>query len=767
MIQTLKLALLLFLTATPVISKLSAADLSWPLKGTIDISNGFGDYRDGRFHTGVDLRTGGQVGLPVHSPVDGYVRRLKVSYVGYGKGLYIQGTDGYLYVFGHLQSYAPAIDTVVKRAQYATERYFIDLTLPSDSLKVKKGALVAYSGETGAGAPHLHFEKRLTDENPLNPLSHGFKIADKVRPILERIGFQQLDDHSLFHNGRRSWYLRIRPGRGAGKYVADTVPFFSAPFGVLVDGHDRTRADGMQQAIPYLRLEIDGQAIYESRFDTLAFATGKSVYFEYDYDQAAQDNKSVRRLFHLAANQFSGSRGLNGSDGVVTPKRLRAGRHVANIVASDALGNTSEVAFSFLTGPPGPLMRPDSVRNWGTDSTRFYFTPAPALDSLDIDSTVVEYSVPKKWLTAAGLKPRRLENGSRVVSLGPQFNRNAVMRLTHHSREGGSITDEPFNGIGAQLAKKIDIESEIVEDGLIVTLTTPSPYGSLARIDLYGPQGLLGRVTPTRFLHVSAYPFFVRPEPEYARIDSIVAVMDTSYSAPHAAVKLGRIHAVGFAPLDTITVDSLFRVVVEKTDLFVPRFVELQKLQVTGRAKFSLVTEAYKVLPPQFPTQSGLTLLLTLNIPNSKNYLAGICRFDFEKERWTWLPGRQFDSNLLTADNPSGGTFAALRDLYPPVISGLTLKARQVISDPRPTISFTVIDTLSGIADDKSFDVRLDRKWMIPEFDPESSVCTFQPPELLHNGDHHLAIKVTDRAGNMTEQYLIFTVSSREGAKRK
>ena len=170
--------------------------------GNIDLSNGFGDYRDGRFHTGLDLRTGGAVGLPVYSPVDGYIWRLKMSYVGYGKGLYVKGADGFVYVFGHLSAFAPAIDTVVKRAQYRTERYAVDLILPSDSLPVKQGSIIAYSGESGAGAPHLHFEKRLTDEYPLNPLTHGFSLPDKVRPTLSRVGFQQVDDHSLFEKGQ-------------------------------------------------------------------------------------------------------------------------------------------------------------------------------------------------------------------------------------------------------------------------------------------------------------------------------------------------------------------------------------------------------------------------------------------------------------------------------------------------------------------------------------------------------------------------------------
>lgn len=757
------LCLLLLGAAWPAIS----ADQPWPLRGNIDLSNGFGDYRDGRFHTGLDLRTGGVVGLPVYSPVDGYVWRLKLSYVGYGKGLYIKGTDGFVYVFGHLSAFTPAMDTVIKCAQYRAERYSVDLILPADSLPVKKGSVVAYSGESGAGAPHLHFEKRLTDEYPLNPQTHGFSLPDQVRPALSRIGFQQTDDHSLFVNGQRKWFMPVRPGRGAGKFVLDSVPYFSAPFGILIDGDDRTRADGMKQAIPFLRLEIDGRLMYESRFDTLSFATGKSVYFEYDFEQASDGDKSVRRLFHLPFNAFSGSRGINGSDGVIGLPSIDIGRHKARVVAEDSYGNTSELSFDFLVGPSGPVLPLDSVMRAGTDTVRFFFSADPGYAALGIDSTNVIINSADKWVPTPGIAPKRLSDRKFMVEVVASGNRAAVLSLTNHSRFGSWITDEPFNGLTSGFSKTIKIEHKIVEDGLIVTFRATGQFGSMHRLDLYGPGGHLGSVHPARYFDMNNYRFFVQPLPEYAAVDSLVNIMESfSTSQPFASAPC-RIWSLGNDEADTIQIDTLCRMIVEKADLFGPRFVELQKLTLPNRGKYKMVTDAYKLVPDEFPTRGEIDLRFVLNIPNSMNYRGGICRFDFKNEKWQWRPDNVFSNNVLTASSASGGVFSAIFDLSAPMISDLSIKAREVIANNRPLLRLNVRDTLSGIADDKSFDIRIDRKWMIPEYDPESGICTFQPPEPLPNGEHHLAIKVTDRAGNLAEQYLIFTVSSREGAKRK
>ncbi|MCH7879578.1 MAG: hypothetical protein IH914_09735, partial [candidate division Zixibacteria bacterium] len=69
----------------------------WPLPSRTDFSSGFGDFRPGRFHYGIDLRTGGKP-LAVVAPVSGYISQARVSYFGYGKGLYLHGDNGYTYV---------------------------------------------------------------------------------------------------------------------------------------------------------------------------------------------------------------------------------------------------------------------------------------------------------------------------------------------------------------------------------------------------------------------------------------------------------------------------------------------------------------------------------------------------------------------------------------------------------------------------------------------------------------------------------------------
>jgi murein DD-endopeptidase MepM/ murein hydrolase activator NlpD len=94
------------------------------------------------FHTGLDLA--GPMGAPIHAAADGVVLLASASVdqtgklVGYGNYVVIAHPDGFVTVYGHLQSIA------VKAGQV-----------------VHQGQIVGYQGSTGwSTGPHLHFEIR-------------------------------------------------------------------------------------------------------------------------------------------------------------------------------------------------------------------------------------------------------------------------------------------------------------------------------------------------------------------------------------------------------------------------------------------------------------------------------------------------------------------------------------------------------------------------------------------------------------------------------
>ena len=86
-----------------------------------------------------------------------------------------------------------------------------DLWPPLGRFKFVAGQRVAWSGQSGAGPPHLHVEVRHGDM-AINPLIAGLAVPDTVAPRLERLILEPLDEESWVarHAGPYSLTLGAR-----------------------------------------------------------------------------------------------------------------------------------------------------------------------------------------------------------------------------------------------------------------------------------------------------------------------------------------------------------------------------------------------------------------------------------------------------------------------------------------------------------------------------------------------------------------------------
>jgi len=739
-----------------------AADSSWPLTVPIDLSSGFGDYRTGHFHFGIDLRTGGLSGKTVVSPVDGYVWRIRTEYTGYGKALYIKGDDGYTYVLAHLANFYDPYDAYVKKAQVASKRYFQDLYPPPDSLRVKAGRPVAVSGQTGSGAPHLHFEKRRGD-TPLNPLSHGYRLDDTTPPVFARVGFKLADDHSVMFDGVRKVFLDVTPGASPNSYTLDTLLYFNSPFGLLTDVFDRMRSGGMRQAVYDLALYIDDKLYYRSRFDSLDFATNYSVSREYDYLEAVDKEKSVRRLYQVDGNDYHGSGAAGDHGGVFGMTGAeQPGPHRVRIVAVDAYGNTSELAFTFLWGRrDSPVYTLDSTVRVATDTTLFTFSPIRGYKRLGIDSAVVYLNRANLWGATPNATVTALKDGRIQVRAIGAATATTALRLVVFTGDGGVIDDVIFSGLMERGTGRPHIRHEILEDGLLVTLDVGAIKSSKGRVEFYWRDTLLG-IEPVQMLNMNKYVCFVPPQRKYSRIDRIHAAMGTDTTFKGVVSDSLNIAVVGLDDREDLWIGEHLRLLLGRATFFEPCFVELEEQHLLNRSKLGLNSNTYRLMPEAMATREAFEISYEIPWPTVADDKSGLCWLDEDKNRWIWLDNTGSD-HTLTASSVGGGVFVALFDYEAPAIKYLSVRDGGVYHKLQPAINFVIEDTLSGIGDDRDILIELDGEWLIPEYEPETGRVTSRPLQPLTEGRHHLGIVVTDRVGNKTEQYLNFTIAKRRG----
>jgi hypothetical protein len=175
-----------------LILTVSRGEMISPLKIPLLMSANFGELRPNHFHSGIDLKTQGRIGLPVYAMDDGYVSRVVVSPWGFGRAVYINHSSGLTTVYGHLDRFAPFIDEIVRRQQYEQEDFSIDCEFAEGEIPVAQGNIIGYSGNSGSsGGPHLHLDIRDTDtQDPMDPQEWlSPLITDDVAPEVRNLVF--------------------------------------------------------------------------------------------------------------------------------------------------------------------------------------------------------------------------------------------------------------------------------------------------------------------------------------------------------------------------------------------------------------------------------------------------------------------------------------------------------------------------------------------------------------------------------------------------
>ena len=246
-----------------------AEPYEWPLKTPRLITSSFGEYRTFRFHAGIDLRAA--VGTPVYAADDGFVERIRVSPWGYGKAVYLRVADGNLIVYAHLDRFNEAIEATARRAQHARESYSIDIYPERGQLPIRRGELIAYTGMTGAGPPHLHYEIRDPGNVVINPRLLGIAWPDDTRPIVTGAAVVPRGPDSRI-NGDFVPLVMTPRHEGGGRYVCDPVTV-SGAVGVAVAKHDPANEGANRLGIHTLEVQRNGETVFRMVNDRLSYDT--------------------------------------------------------------------------------------------------------------------------------------------------------------------------------------------------------------------------------------------------------------------------------------------------------------------------------------------------------------------------------------------------------------------------------------------------------------------------------------------------------------
>ncbi|RAV27510.1 M23 family metallopeptidase [Sinomicrobium soli] len=301
-----------FALAFLVISASFAQQQAYPddyFRAPLDIplltSGTFGELRGSHFHAGTDLKTQQREGLKAYAAADGYISAIKISPWGYGKVLYITHPNGYTTVYAHLKKFNTVIEAYVKKQQYEKESFSIEISPDASELPVKKGDVIAYTGNTGSsGGPHLHFEIRDTEtEKPINPFFFGLKVKDTQAPVIQGLYAYSLSDSTRVNQSQHP--LPIRFSRQPdGTLLADGITAFG-DIGFGIRTYDRQDLSYNKNGAYSVQLSVNGNARLSYDFRTFSFAETRYIKTMIDYSHYVRQRQIVQKCFIDTGNRLS------------------------------------------------------------------------------------------------------------------------------------------------------------------------------------------------------------------------------------------------------------------------------------------------------------------------------------------------------------------------------------------------------------------------------------------------------------------------------
>ena len=283
------------LQAQQVVEDIFRSPFDFPLL----LSANFGELRPNHFHNGLDIKTQGVTGKPIRCIADGYVSRVMVLHGGYGQAIFVTHPNGLTSVYGHVVSFAPAVQEYVRAYQYEHQTFTCDLRFEPDQFPIKQGELLALSGNEGASAgPHLHLELRKTDTGEyIDPMPY-FKsmLKDTKAPIASLVGYYPVPGEGMI-NGSTSKKLvgvnalnqkvtawgKIYTGISARDYMDGTSNFYGV--------HSVT-------------LYVDSVQVFRSVTDKVAPEENRMINGFTDYDELRRTKRLVMRSYVAPGNRL-------------------------------------------------------------------------------------------------------------------------------------------------------------------------------------------------------------------------------------------------------------------------------------------------------------------------------------------------------------------------------------------------------------------------------------------------------------------------------
>jgi hypothetical protein len=703
----------------------------WPTNASDYLSSSFCEFREGHYHSAIDIKTWNTEGYPCYAVADGFIKQLRVSPFGYGKVLYLQLEDGNTAVYAHLQKFSEAIDKQVLGIQFRNKKY--RLNWRPKNLKIKKGDIIAYTGRTGIGVPHLHFEIRNKKDNPVNPLVYYSRIKDNIRPKLLELAIIPLTQTATINGSFSPKTVPVTHIKD-GIYVIKEPLYAHGKVGLAINGYDQADDVYNKYGFHHTDLEVSGQKTFEIEYDELDFSTTEHIYSEIYYPYWVEKNQVFQKLYLESFNPLSFYNRSLATDGSI---EVYENPMSFNITVSDFKKNRSIISGELLPAQKFSIEIIKAVRKKTWVYVKFL---APQIRDLKFFTGNNDRTwTPAEYFEILEGKIANPEKGLWArVALKDSL--SLYMKIEVNKKINRSI----YFGMPVISPEKL-FQPYVLGEKLIVEIPDLNPN---TQISLLHDQARLGTSFPeaeSRQVIIPARLISGKPRTLIITTDSVnTPVLNLNFDALY--------------PNETTTsswFDSALVIQSSEGSVMDTTLITVEILEIdTVLNKFPTASKIFEISPRNFPIFNSLSIRIQADsIPAWGHWSV----FKTNGEDKISYLSSTIDSRALhfTTKTSSLGKFVIAADTIPPEVSIIEPITGQTYKKS-PEIQIKTKDLISGIGDEEDISLVLDGNYVLPEWDPEEDILTGILANDLSAGNHILTVSISDRSGNTTRKAVYF-----------
>ncbi len=760
----------------------------WPTDASKSLTSSFGEYRARRYHAGFDVRTRGKTGFKCFAVRSGYIWRVSVSPSGYGKAIYLKLDTGEIAVYAHLSKFMDELEKYVKAEQKRRGKYRINLFLKPTNLPVKQGQVIGYTGQTGIGAPHLHFEIRDASNRPTNPLLKGYELPDRVNPIVRKVSFTPLNAQSEANGDYRPVVIMPQWVKAGQYYMPEPVTIWGN-VGVAVSSYDKSSGSSSRFGVYSLTLFVDDVQRFHYSYDRIAFQDNPMVELERDYRLSRRNQGRFYKLYkdrhnvlqHYSPNKtWAGvltSASLNAIPSIAERSRatdekayfntgtLLPGLHDLRIEVSDFFNNVSTISGKLNVGGTfdiRPIIQTDSSGALTlTDIMTYDINRVEELGTFVFRNRRWE-QLPFDWTTSTSLAEEKggesvaddaFETASNILM--PAQTNPSPLILRFEGRDQFGVASYPYYYIQADTAEssvapEVDVNYDFYNDYVRIEITSNNILKSTPVVTLYPerrdarPVALhqtalktyVGRLELSR-LTGTEHPLRLTFENLNQEQFSVMEQFSAEAIAPKVSSRI-------------FSADQKFWVNFWSNSLYNPIYTRIAIDSVTTLKDYDLTGNIYEVEPSDVLLKKGAFVHLQYPDSTTNPDKLGIY-YKTRRGKWVFIDNkRDVGNNSISAKVLSFEKFVLIRDDVAPEITRIRPANQTRLRDAMPLLSMKIVDRLSGISNENEIEMRLDGKKLIAEYDPERYTLTYQVENPLKKGQHELTVMVADKSGNVS-----------------